>query len=501
MTATTISSSRGRGGYRDSLGERWALGVWALPLILVVAALNFLWQLGSSSFFTDEAFSVLHSLPSLGTIANRVAHTETTPWTYFLLLHEWLLRTGTQTEWVVRLPSAIAGVALVWAVYWMAKAFVSRPAALGAAALCAISPIVLAYAQEARAYVFAMLSITIAVGATVRATHRDDHRFPLLALGALTALLAIWFHYTAASVIIGLCVWVASRPILNWREKAGFIGACAVGSAALLPLFISQYDAFPNGGDIQGNVNLSNVIQVIETPFAHRLGTAVTVVAVLGAIIVLVAVAALLFSPQANVTHRRLLAGLGAVAVVTLVILGLAGKHIVITRYTVVAAPLLITAVVAACAQLPRPAAGALAVAALAVSVAGLIDNHSRSGFYPPTRQAIDYIAPREHPGDYMFSPGFPLTDIPIFYYDTRRLRPKLQFVGLNDSGVVRHEFRLRKRIWLIEDIKHPTYAAALAQAEPLLRRFRYRTASMRLYSTSMTLAVMLVVPDASVSS
>jgi hypothetical protein len=42
-----------------------------------VAGLNFFWQLGSSSYFTDEAFSVLHSLPSLDRLIHLVNTTET----------------------------------------------------------------------------------------------------------------------------------------------------------------------------------------------------------------------------------------------------------------------------------------------------------------------------------------------------------------------------------------------------------------------------------------
>ena len=166
-------------------------------MILLGAAGNFLWQLGSSSYFTDEAFSVMHSLPSFGTMFSRVAHTETTPWTYFLFLHEWLIRTGTQAEWVTRLPSAMAGVALVGAVYWMAGAFVGRRVALGAAALCAISPLIQCYAQETRVYVFVMLAAVLSVGATVRACHRPEGRTRLLILGAASAVFAMWLHYTA----------------------------------------------------------------------------------------------------------------------------------------------------------------------------------------------------------------------------------------------------------------------------------------------------------------
>src|SRR5205085_2989190 len=105
-----------------------------------------------------------------------IAHTETVPYTYFLFLHGWIALTGSHAEWVTRVPSAVVGVGLVASVYWMARAFVERRVALGAAALCAISPLIQSYAQETRAYIFLAVAVTIAVGATVRGCQRTEHQ-------------------------------------------------------------------------------------------------------------------------------------------------------------------------------------------------------------------------------------------------------------------------------------------------------------------------------------
>ena len=459
-----------------------------------MAAANYFWQLGSSSYFTDEAFSVIHSLPSFGTVFSRVAHTETTPWTYFVFLHEWLVRTGSQAEWLTRLPSAVAGVALVGAVYWTAGAFVERRVALWAAALCAISPLIQSYAQETRVYVFLMLAPVVAVGATVRACHRPKGRIPLLMLAALTAFLAIGLHYTAVSVVLPLAVWVVTRSELSWRERAGFLAACVIAIATVMPLLLEQYHYNPNGGAIAGTINWNNVLSVVGTPFGTRVGTPVNVPSIAGAAIVACTVLALLLPRRKQVAERGLLVTLGIAGVIGVFGLDVAGKHILITRYTAVSAPFMVTAVAAACAQLPRFGGAVLAGAAVAVSAVGLIDNHSPSGFYAPARQVIDYIAPREHRGDFMLSPGFPLTDTPIFYYDTRRLRPKLHYIGIGDPGVSA-AFSRRRRIWIVDNPGSATSTAALSIVKPLLREHRYRAAGVHLYTTSLTLAVLLAVP------
>ncbi len=494
MSATTIFGARGRGADRDWLGERSELVRWALPAVLALAGLNFFWQLGSSSYFIDEAFSVLHSSPDLGSIFHSVAHTETTPYTYFLLLHVWLKLTGSETEWVTRLPSAVAGIGLVWAVYWMAKAFVGPVESLAAAALCALSPLILSYAQETRVYIFLVLALTISVAATVRAGRRMERQTRLLILGAAAAAFAIWLHYTAISVIVPLMVWVATRSTLSPRKRTAFVAACVLAFAVVTPLLLYQYGIFPNGGEIAGAINWDNTVSVIATPFAARLGTPADLRTITGAVVVLCALLALIVWRKEPLRERGLLIALGAVGVVGVFLLDLTGKHILITRYTVVVAPFLITAIAAACFRLPRAAGAALAVAAVAVSIAGLVDDHSESGFYAPVRPAVEYIAARERPSDFMLSPGFPLTDTPIFYYDIRRMRPKLHFLGINDPAqhVV---FRRYKRIWIIDNPPKGTLTSALAKVGPVLRKYHYRASDPHVWSTSIALGVMLATP------
>ncbi len=466
-------------------------------MILIVAGLNFAVNLGSSSYFTDEAFSVIHALPSLGTLFKVVARSETTPWTYFLFLHEWMLRTGSQAEWVTRLPSVAAGVALIGLVYWMALAFVSRRAALGAAALAAISPLIQAYAQETRVYIFLMVALVVAVGATVRAVRKPDARVGLLVLGALASFVTIWLHYTAALVIFPLAVWVATRTELLRRERTGFIIAAVAGVASVMPLLLEQYGYFPNGGAISGGLNWSNSVSVIGTPFGLRVGTPINLWSIAGAAIMVCAVVILLLSARRKeVFAPRLLAALAIVGVIALFALDLAGKHILITRYTAATAPFAVTAIAAACAILPRAAAVVLAGATVAASAAGLIVNHSPSGFYAPARQVVEYLAPRRQPRDVLITTGFPLADVPIFYYDTRLLRPKQRFIGLGDAHVPVPFRRRSRRIWIVDSPASATRAAAIAIVEPLLRAHRYRVANLRLYTTSITLAVMLVVPE-----
>lgn len=500
LTAPPLTGLPARRWFETLVGSR--LDSWALPAIMCAAALNFLWQLGSPSYWVDEALSIEHSVPALGQVVHVVSRTENTPWTYFVLLHEWLGHTGSQSEWVVRLPSALAGVVLVGAVYWMARVFVDRRVALAAAALCALSPLFLRYAQQARVYVFAMLAVTVAVGATVRAVRSaDGTRGRMLVAGGAAAALALWLHYTAVFVVVPLCVWLARRPSVPRRWRIAFAGGCAVAGLALLPLFIVQYGFNPDAGPFAG-LTLSNVIATVGTPFdgrfvgqvnAIRLAYGVNAITIVGVAVIGASMIALLATNRGTIRDRHLLAVLGMLAPIALIVSGLAGKNAVESRYATVAAPFLLTGVAAAVSALRRPAAAALLIGAVAVSVSGLIAGHRNSGFWAPSRQAIDYIRLNHRPEDAVVTPYNPDV-VALIYYGGRELRPVPEFVGRPYLvGKVRagwHPYRL----WIVLEFQPHRYSNSqlLRLWAPGLRSLGYRLLSLRTFTTSSTYAVFL---------
>ncbi len=470
---------------------------WALAAIMLAGGLNFGWQLGSSSYFVDEALSILHSLPPLSAVTGVVRMTETTPWTYFFFLHEWIYRTGSQAEWVTRLPSAIAGFALVAAVYWMGGAFLDRRPALLAAGLCALSPLILQYAQQARVYVFAMLAVTIAVGATVRASSASRGRTRMLVLGAVAAVTALWLHYTTALVILPLCLWLGACASLSRRQRGGFIGVCLLAQLLLLPLFVDQFGYAPNGGiGTVARITWTNVVRIAETPFDGRWLGGSEVIRLLGAAVVIFSLLALSIPRVGAVRNRRLLAALGTLGPLTIIALGVAGKDVLITRYTAVAAPFLLTALAAALAILPRGAAVSLTVVALVVAGTGLVASHRQTGFYAPTRQTIDYIQAYQRPGDELVTPGYPRADdIPLVYYGQRRMHPLLEYIVGSPAGVSA-AFDSHHRVWLIRQGLNNNLSprARLRLEGAFFRAVGFRALSVHTFRTSTTFAVFLAV-------
>jgi 4-amino-4-deoxy-L-arabinose transferase-like glycosyltransferase len=473
--------------------RRWE--IWVLPGILAVAAVNFFWQLGTSSFYVDEALSIEHALPPIGELTDVVRATETTPYTYFVGLNQWLYHGGSQQEFDARLPQVIAGIALVAATYWMARCFVDRRPALVAAGLCALSPFVLEYAQQVRVYVWAMLAVVVAVGATVRGV-RGDRRW--LWLGGGAAVCALLLHYTATFVIAPLCVWLVVQGAVNWRARGAFVAACVVAEAALVPLFLDQYRAAPNGGELaDADLGATSVARLLATPFDGRWIAGVDWLRLVGLAAMIGALAGLLiFRKRAQ--EPRLLLALALIAPLALILAGIVGKDVLVTRYAAVAAPFLLTALAAALFLLPRPAAAALATLAAVASIGGLVRSHGAEGRYPPAREAIDFVAADSRAGDWMFIPGETPADIALGFYAERRLSPLPVFVEATDRPHVEEAFASGSRIWIVRqtDGEPPSDNELLDLSRAGLEPFGYEPVRARAISTSVTYLVILAQPQ-----
>jgi len=471
----------------------------ALPSILVVAAVNFFWQLGSSSYYVDEALSIEHALPPLHDIDAVVRMSESTPWTYFVGLHEWIYRTGSQAEWVLRLPSALAGLGLVAAVYWLGRLLAGRSAALIAASLVALSPLVLQYAQQVRVYVFLMLAVTVAVAASVSATRSTRRPGRWLLVAGAASVLATWLHYTGVFVIAPLAIWVGLQPGLRRSARAAFIATNALALIPLVPLYLDQRSHSPEG-QLVGIPGLTwtTAAQVLGTPFDGRTIAELDAFRVIGVLVIATSVVAVTI-----VWRRRRLESWGLLSIIAvaplaaLLALGIDGQHVVLTRYTAVAAPFLLIILAIAVTRLPLRWGGALAIAALAVAIAGVVRTHQPSGYHLDAKGAIDFIQQHRRPNDTVITPGSHGSEPQFNYYAARRLRPLPRMVGGNNPQAVRAILRAKQRTWTIT--ARPAGADTIANIRPSLRRalapLGYDIGAIRLFPSLVPLLVTLLRP------
>jgi hypothetical protein len=190
------------------------------------------------SYRFDEAVTVGRVLrPSLFKTLSTVTHSESTPPLYYLVAWFWSRPFGTGEVWM-RSLSALAGTASIVAVYLGAVALpLPRRAGLIAAAMVAVSPVLIWFSQDARAYALVFLLTALSFLFFARA-RRGGARADLAWWAALSAL-ALATHYFAGFVIVpeAVLLVLGSR---RRREVALAIGAIAAMGALLAPIALQQ---------------------------------------------------------------------------------------------------------------------------------------------------------------------------------------------------------------------------------------------------------------------
>lgn len=145
-----------------------------IALALAVAAALRLFRLDHQSLWVDEVFSWMSAEVGRPMTLSGLLEDVHGP-LYSLLLHLWCGIAG-DSEWALRLPSAVLGVALVGAIAWVAAVWLGRETAVPAAWLAAGSPFLVWYAQEARNYTALMLFACVSSALLLGLRQRLDLR-------------------------------------------------------------------------------------------------------------------------------------------------------------------------------------------------------------------------------------------------------------------------------------------------------------------------------------
>lgn len=140
--------------------ERWVLRLSLAVILSAAVALRFA-KLTFQSLRLDEHFS-RHAaeFESLQEVILRGAVLDKHPPGHVLLLHFWMRWFG-DSEWSLRVPGVLAGIAAVYALYRLGRTLVSERVGLITAGIAAVSQMPVYYSQDARAYVFLLLGCTL----------------------------------------------------------------------------------------------------------------------------------------------------------------------------------------------------------------------------------------------------------------------------------------------------------------------------------------------------
>ncbi|MDX6609426.1 MAG: mannosyltransferase [Solirubrobacterales bacterium] len=210
----------------------------ALAGIVLLGALLRFATLDLQSYRYDEAVTVGRVLhPSLFSTLSAVPHSESTPPLYYLVAWIWSRPFGTGEVWM-RSLSALAGTASIVVVYLCAVALpLPRRAGLIAAATVAVSPVLIWFSQDARAYALVFLLTALSFLFFARA-RRGSAPWDL-AWWAVFSSLAIATHYFAGFVIVA----EGALLILGGNRRRVAVAVFAVVAAATLLVPIAQRQA------------------------------------------------------------------------------------------------------------------------------------------------------------------------------------------------------------------------------------------------------------------
>jgi hypothetical protein len=196
--------------FAQPLGEtRHATRVAAALLAITACGLMLrLLRLDATSLWADEAFSAYWPHRSLYYLWTAGLFIETTPPLYYMLLKFWAVIAG-DGDWALRLFSVVASTLTIPLIFLLGLEVAVPAAALAAAAIFAVSPMQIAYAQEARVYALVPLAFALALLGLLRflraarAGDRTD-RWPSLALFATGEVVLIYLHATSVFTVAAL---------------------------------------------------------------------------------------------------------------------------------------------------------------------------------------------------------------------------------------------------------------------------------------------------------
>jgi 4-amino-4-deoxy-L-arabinose transferase-like glycosyltransferase len=207
-----------------------------IPASLILAGFLLRFALAWFTFLNPD--EILHYLlsdqPSLWQ-AYQASLTTAHPPLLILFLYYW--RMLGHAEWILRLPSVLAGTAFCWITFLWLNKVANRSAALTGLALLLFSPALIHLSSEVRQYAPLLCFSAAALYFLERALEENSARMMLLSFVAL--YLALLTHYSA--LIFALSVGIYALIRLFRGTKAGIVITWIVGQVMALALCVFLY--------------------------------------------------------------------------------------------------------------------------------------------------------------------------------------------------------------------------------------------------------------------
>jgi hypothetical protein len=209
---------------------------WWIVFAVALAAAVFLrcWQFGDQILIDDEWHAIQKLL--YADYAGIATHFGVADYSIPLTLYDRFLSLhGGLSEWRMRLPMLLSGIALVAVAPWLMRR--RAPAATMAtwSVLLAISPIMVYHSRTARPYAITTLLVFVAIVAFFEWWQRRERRWATTYVVA--TFLAAWLHLIALPYLLMPFAFCAGAALLRGRERwHGLARLLLLGVIVALPL-------------------------------------------------------------------------------------------------------------------------------------------------------------------------------------------------------------------------------------------------------------------------
>lgn len=225
--------------WSDRLVPLWPLGLaLVVGLALRVIVLRSIW--------VDEAISIEQAQLAYGPMIDGLRSADVHPPLYATILWALVHLTGSTAEWLVRLPSLLAGIAFIAVMYAMARDLWDRRTARVTAFVTALAPIAVWYSQEARMYAIWMLLAAVAVWMQIRILRDLDEPVTPTRRRRISPTTLNWTLFTVTTVALLYLQWFSALPLVVQhavfavqviRRQRGLLGPWVASVVATLALF------------------------------------------------------------------------------------------------------------------------------------------------------------------------------------------------------------------------------------------------------------------------
>jgi mannosyltransferase len=210
-------------------------GLALIAITAVAAAVRFI-ALGRQSFWVDETVTATLVSKSFIQMLTALPHSESTPPLYYVVAWSWSRIFGSG-EATLRSLSAVFGTLTVPVAFAVARRLVSERTGWGVAAIAAVSPLLVWYSQEARAYsLFVMLG---ALSLLFFARALDERSPSALVWWVATSALAVLTHYFALFLVAA----EAAALLYYCKRRSTYAATAAIAAVATAVLPLAAYQA------------------------------------------------------------------------------------------------------------------------------------------------------------------------------------------------------------------------------------------------------------------